>query len=62
MSRLMFCSSTEAPLAAAGFRPTQPEDSWKVAMPTPAVSIIAPIWICARSRSSSKLRSSTTPM
>ena len=37
-------------------------DSWKVATPTPAVSISAPICIRATSRSSSALRSSTAAM
>ena len=41
---------------------TLAEVSWKVASPTPAVSISAPICICARSRSSSTLRSSRTAM
>ena len=40
----------------------QPRDSAKVAMPTPAVSIIAPSSSRATSRSSSALRSSTTAM
>ena len=58
----MFCSIVDVEPAPTGCCRTQPDDSSKVAMPTPAVSIIAPIWIRARSRSSSTLRSSTIPM
>jgi len=64
----MFCKAAELAASPPGWVGaawrwrTQPDDSWKVASATPAVSIIAPICICARSRSSSTLRSSTAAM